>query len=350
MKNKDFQLSCPMPLKGHPRILLGHGSGGSLMHELIEKVFAPEFDNPLLRQAHDGAVMDWAGKRAAITTDSYVVHPLFFPGGDIGKLAVYGSVNDLAMCGARPLYLTASFILEEGFEIALLCRIVRSMKEAAKKCRVSIITGDTKVVDKGKGDGVFINTTGFGVVEHDLKIVPRSIRKGDAIVLSGDIGRHGMAIMASREGLTFETEIQSDAAPLAESVLKLIKRGIPVHCLRDLTRGGLATALVELAGTSGYNMLIREQEVSVRPEVRGACEILGLDPLYVANEGRFICFVPEKDVTATIKVLQKYPGGNNARCIGQVLKEKDSRVMLENAIGTTRVLNMLPGQLLPRIC
>jgi len=350
MKNKDFQLSCPMPLRDHPRILLGHGSGGALTHELIEKVFAPEFDNPLLRQSHDGAVLKLTGKRAALTTDSYVVHPLFFPGGDIGKLAVYGSVNDLAMCGARPLYLTAAFILEEGLEVATLCRIVASMKEAARQCRVSIVTGDTKVVDKGKADGVFINTTGFGVVEHDLKIVPRSIRKEDAIILSGDIGRHGMAIMASREGLTFETEIQSDAAPLSECVQKLLKRGIAVHCLRDLTRGGLATALVELAGTSGLSMLVQEREVSVMPEVRGACEILGLDPFYVANEGRFICFVPEKDAAATIKIMQKYPGGDAARSIGRVLKDQDHCVTLENAIGTTRVLNMLPGQLLPRIC
>jgi hydrogenase expression/formation protein HypE len=324
-------------------------------------VFAPAFDNPFLRQAHDGALVNTVGKRArlasrakraVVTTDSYVVQPLFFPGGDIGKLAIYGSVNDLAMCGARPLYLTAAFILEEGFEMAQLCRIVASMKEASEECRVMIITGDTKVVDKGHGDGVFINTTGFGVVEHDLTIAPRSIRRGDAVILSGDIGRHGIAIMAAREGLAFETEIVSDAAPLAGPVLKLLRRGIKVHCLRDLTRGGLATALVELSTASGHGILVRQRDVPLLPQVQGACEILGLDPFYVANEGRFICFVPEADVAKTLQIIQSFPGGESARCIGQVLKDKDQggRVTLENTIGTTRILNMLPGQLLPRIC
>ena len=295
MSEKDFQMSCPIPLKDHARILLGHGSGGKLTHDLISSVFAPAFDNPFLRQAHDGAMLDLSGQRIAVTTDSYVVQPLFFPGGDICHLAVYGSVNDLAMCGSRPVYLTAAFILEEGFEIASLVRIVNSMKEAAAQCRVSIITGDTKVVEKGKADGVFINTTGIGMLEHHLTIAPQSIQENDAIILSGDIGRHGIAIMAAREGLQFETDIQSDAAPLAGPVLELIKRGAKIHCLRDLTRGGLATALVELASASGLGMHIQEREVMVMPQVRGVCEILGLDPFFVENEGRFICFVPAGD-------------------------------------------------------
>lgn len=348
--DKDFQMSCPLPLKDHPRILLGHGSGGALTHELIDKVFAPAFNNPLLRQSHDGAVASLPGKRIAVTTDSYVVQPLFFPGGDIGTLAVYGSVNDLAMCGARPLYLTAAFILEEGFEVAALCRIVDSMKRAAQECGVSIITGDTKVVDKGKGDGVFINTTGIGVIEHELSIAPSSICEGDAVILSGDIGRHGIAIMAAREGLTFETDITSDAASLNGCVQELIKGGLKVHCSRDLTRGGLATALVELAETSGFRIHINESEVKVSSQVRGACEILGLDPLFVANEGRCICFVPESEAEAVLDVFRHYPDGEHARVIGRVQKEKDRRVILENPIGTSRVLDMLPGQLLPRIC
>ncbi len=350
MSEKEFQMCCPLPLRQHARILLGHGSGGSLTHELIEKVFAPAFDNPLLRQSHDGAVMELSGKRVAMTTDSYVVQPLFFPGGDIGELSVYGSVNDLVMCGARPLYLSAAFILEEGFEIESLCRIVDSMKDAAMECGVSIITGDTKVVEKGKGDGVFINTTGIGVFEHDLKIAPSSIREGDAIILSGDIGRHGMAIMTSREGLTFDSQIESDAASLIRPVMELFNRGVQVHCLRDLTRGGLATSLVELAQSSGFRMHIYEHEIVVSRQVRGACEILGLDPLYVANEGRFVCFVPTSEVPETLEALKKYPESKNACCIGQVCKEADRRVVLENLIGTTRILDMLPGQLLPRIC
>lgn len=350
MSGDEFTLNCPMPFKNYSRILLGHGSGGELTHELMDKIFGPAFDNPLLRQAHDGAVSSFEGKRFAMTTDSYVVQPLFFPGGDIGTLAVYGSVNDLAMCGARPLYLSAAFILEEGFEISLLAKIVDSMKQAAARCRVSIITGDTKVVNKGKGDGVFINTTGVGVLEHDRVIGPGSIREGDAIILSGDIGRHGMAIMAAREGLSVEKELLSDVAPLADGVLALLNQGVSVHCLRDLTRGGLATALVELARTSGKQMHIEESQVKVIAPVRGLCEILGLDALYVANEGRFICFVPEKEVPKTLEILKAYPEGQQACCIGHVGKTGGGRVVLKNRIGTERILDLFLGELLPRIC
>ncbi len=350
MSESDYNLTCPVPLNRHKRILLAHGSGGALTHELIDKVFAPAFDNPFIRQHHDGAVADLPAGKLAITTDSYVVRPLFFPGGDIGRLAVYGSVNDLAMCGARPLYLSVAFILEEGFEIAQLVRIVDSMKKAADQCGVKIITGDTKVVDKGKGDGVFINTTGVGVIGHGLSIIPASIREGDAIILSGDIGRHGVAVMLAREGLSMESSVESDAAPLADSVLELIERGIKVHCLRDLTRGGLATALVELAQGSGSELRVSERDISVSPPVRGACEVLGLDPLYVANEGRFVCIAPASESAAVLEVLKRRPGGDNAGCIGIVARGDRPQAILENAIGTSRVLHMLPGELLPRIC
>ncbi|MFH0754562.1 MAG: hydrogenase expression/formation protein HypE [Candidatus Omnitrophota bacterium] len=346
----DFALNCPLPVKRHDRILLGHGSGGALSHELMENVFKPAFDNDLLRQSHDGAVMTLTGKRLAVTTDSYVVQPLFFPGGDIGKLAVFGSVNDLAMCGAKPLYLTAAFIIEEGFEIALLTRIVTSMQEAARHSGVSIIAGDTKVVEKGKADGIFINTTGIGVLGHESVVAPSSIKAGDSIILSGDIGRHGMAVMAAREGLLLESSIESDAAALADTVGELFKRGLLVHCLRDLTRGGLATALVELSRSSGFDMHVREQSALVAPAVRGLCEILGLDPWYVANEGRFVCFVPSVDEGAALAVLRNGPGGESAAVIGRVREERNACVVMENVLGTSRVVEMLPGQLLPRIC
>ncbi|NTV29524.1 MAG: hydrogenase expression/formation protein HypE [Candidatus Omnitrophica bacterium] len=350
MEINPLNMSCPVPLNSHSRILLGHGSGGALTHELIDRIFAPAFDNPLLRQSHDGAVTQFPGQRMAVTTDSYVVQPLFFPGGDIGRLAVCGSVNDLAMCGAHPLYLTAAFILEEGFEIAQLSRIVDSMRQAAAECGVAIITGDTKVVGKGNADGVFINTTGIGVIERNMMIAPASIREGDAILLSGDIGRHGMAIMAAREGLLFENVIESDLAPLAQCVQKLIDSGVSVHCLRDLTRGGLANALVELSRTARLGIHIEEREVITIPPVRGACEILGLDVMHVANEGRFVSFVPQADVDAALSILKKYPGGEHARCIGRVVSDNACRVVLKNAIGTSRIIQMLAGELLPRIC
>lgn len=343
-------MNCPIPIKDYPRVLLGHGSGGALTHELISKIFQPAFDNSALRQNHDGAVMESAGRRYAFTTDSYVVQPLFFPGGDIGSLSVYGSVNDLAMCGARPLFLSAGFILEEGLEMETLCRIVDSMKAAAQRCGVPIVTGDTKVVDKGKADGIFINTTGVGIIEHELTIAPSQVEAGDVIILSGDIGRHGMAIMAAREGLSFQNTIQSDAAPLAGPVLDLIKAGISVHCLRDLTRGGLATALVEIARTAKKSVHVDEKMIPVAEEVRGACEILGLDPLYVANEGRFICIVPEAESGKALGILKQEPSGADARAIGRVVEGGSGRVVAENMIGTSRVLDMLLGQLLPRIC
>jgi hydrogenase expression/formation protein HypE len=301
--NAEFNPVCPLPINEYPQVMMAHGGGGKLMHDLIENMFVPAFHNELLGERHDGAVFNIGNARLAFTTDSYVVRPLFFPGGEIGSLAVNGTVNDLAMCGARPLYLSAGFILEEGMETQKLWQIVQSMQNAAADAGVSLVTGDTKVVDRGKGDEIFINTAGVGVIEHGLKIGPKQVRAGDAVILSGDIGRHGIAIMAAREGLEFETAIESDCAPLASLVSRLIGDGHEIHCMRDLTRGGLASALVEIAESCGHQIDIEEAKIGVREDVQGACEILGFDPMYLANEGRFVLFVPGPD--ARRAVVQK---------------------------------------------
>src|SRR5258708_1022513 len=307
MADLDFALTCPIPISQYPKVMLAHGSGGKLMHQLIEKMIVPSFDNDLLESRHDGAVFQLSTAKLAFTTDSYVVHPLFFPGGDIGKLAINGTVNDLAMCGAVPLYLSAGFILEEGLPMETLWQVIRSMKEAAAAANVQIVTGDTKVVDKGKGDGIFINTAGVGRLPYPQQISPASVRPGDVLILSGDVGRHGMAIMAAREGMAFESTIESDCAPVADLVLALLKAGIEVHCLRDLTRGGLASALVEIAEASRLQINISETTIPVREDVRGACEILGLDPLYVANEGRFIAFVEPSHPEPALPIIRADP-------------------------------------------
>jgi len=387
----DFTLSCPIPIRDYPHVLLAHGGGGKLMHVLIDKIFRTAFSNPLAETQHDGAVIDLAvllgGKeqlkgsaveseiggakkqglgspcdvmgghsqipRLAFTTDSYVVRPLFFPGGDIGSLAVNGTVNDLAMCGARPLYLSCGFILEEGLPMADLWRIALSMRVAADGAGVSIVTGDTKVVDHGKGDGVYINTAGVGVLEHDRTIAPASVRPGDVVLLNGDVGRHGIAIMAVREGLEFESTIESDCAPLARPVLDLLKSGIDVHCLRDCTRGGLATTIVEIAESADLNIQLDERSIPVEEQVRGACEMLGLDPFYVANEGRFVAIVPEKDADRALNTLRRDLDAAVAppAVIGRVMETKPGgRLTLRNAIGSTRILDMLSGEQLPRIC
>jgi hydrogenase expression/formation protein HypE len=344
--------SCPLPVSSHQNIQLAHGGGGKLMHQLIENEFLQAFQNPLLNNRHDGAVFNLGKSKLAFTTDSYVIRPLFFPGGDIGALAVNGTVNDLAMCGARPLYLSAGFILEEGLPVETLRAIIKSMRQSADSAGVQIVTGDTKVVDKGKGDGIFINTAGIGIVEHDLPIGPASIQTGDAILLSGDIGRHGMAIMAVREGLAFESVIESDCAPLADLVLSLIGAGVKIHCLRDLTRGGLASALVELAEASQTSIEIDENKIPVREDVQGACEILGFDPLYVANEGRFIAFVPPADVELALNLMHKHPLGIGASLIGAVNSKAGigCKVALKTKIGATRLVDMISGEQLPRIC
>jgi len=324
---------------------MAHGSGGTIMHRLLDSIFLPAFNNPILAAQHDGATLNVKGTQLAFTTDSFVVRPLFFPGGDIGTLAVNGTVNDLAMCGARPLYLSVGFILEEGLPLETLQRVVESMRRAADTAHVQIVTGDTKVVDQGKGDGLYINTAGIGVIEHNLTVAPRSVRPGDIVILSGDIGRHGMAVMAVREGLEFESQIESDCVPLAAPVLALLDEGVRIHCLRDLTRGGLASALVEIAQAAQVRIHIDEKAVPVNEDVRGACEILGLDPLYVANEGRFVLFIPPYELEQTLLIL-----GDQARQIGVVSEGDDGLVTLKSAIGATRILDMLSGEQLPRIC
>jgi len=332
---------------------MAHGGGGRLTAQLISKIFAPAFDNSFLAQQHDGALLRVGKERLAFSTDSYVVRPLEFPGCDIGSMAVYGTVNDLAMCGARPLYLSAGFIIEEGFAMEALWRVVQSMKAAAEAAGIVIVTGDTKVVDKGKGDGLFINTSGIGIIEHGHTIAPANILPGDVILLSGDVGRHGMSIMSVREGLEFETTIESDCAPLATPVMALLEEGIEVHCLRDLTRGGLSSALNELAETAGKEIEIDETAVPVCEEVRGACEILGFDPLYVANEGRFIAFIPPGDTERALGILKRYSVCANATAIGFVRNPSTSTkglVRVKSAIGISRILDMLSGEQLPRIC
>ena len=346
----DFQPVCPLPLAHYPNILMAHGGGGRLMHDLIELVFKPPFNNPLLAQGHDGALIETGGARLAFTTDSYVVKPLFFPGGDIGKLAICGTVNDLAMCGARPLALSAGFILEEGLPMETLQRVVRSMGATAQAAGVPIATGDTKVVDRGQGDGLFINTAGIGLVPAGLTIGPACVQPGDAILLNGDVGRHGTCIMAGREGLAFDTDLQSDCAPLTGVVQKLIAGGIQVHCLRDCTRGGLATTLVEIARARGLRIHLDSAAIPVRDDVRGACEMLGLDPLYVANEGRFIAIVPAEQADHALALMREDEQGAGAVRIGAVLNEKPGLLTLRSEIGSTRILDMLSGEELPRIC
>jgi hydrogenase expression/formation protein HypE len=313
-------------------------------------MFVPTFQNPQLADLHDGAVVPVNGSRLAFTTDSYVVRPYRFPGGDIGSLAVHGTVNDLAMCGARPLCLSAGFILEEGFPMEALRQVAQSMHRAAKHAGVDIVTGDTKVVDRGKADGIFINTAGIGVVEQPLKISPASIRPGDVLFLNGDLGRHGIAVMAVREGLQFESAIESDSAPLADLVLSLLNEKIEIHCLRDLTRGGLASALVELAQGARAPITIDEETIPVREDVRGACEMLGLDPLYVANEGRFVACVASSETERTLMTMRRHPLGAQASVIGQVAGTLSGQVMMRTALGTSRLLDMLSGEQLPRIC
>jgi len=348
--NPDFSPTCPLPLTNYPNVVMAHGGGGRLMQQLIETIFVPAFHNDLLSQRHDGAVFPLAGKRLAFTTDSYVVRPLFFPGGDIGTLAINGTVNDLAMCGARPLYLSSGFIIEEGLPMETLWRVVLSMKQAADLAGVQLVTGDTKVVDKGKGDGVFINTSGIGVLEHELVISPAGVRPGDAVLLSGDIGRHGITVMSVREGLGFETTIESDCAPLWSLIEALLGQGIAIHCLRDLTRGGLASGLNEIAQAARLGIEIDETAVPVREEVRGACEILGFDPIYVANEGRFIAFVPEDQADRALAILRANPLGADASRIGSVAATSHPIVTLKSRIGATRILDLLSGEQLPRIC
>jgi hydrogenase expression/formation protein HypE len=343
-------ISCPIPIMHHEQIVLGHGSGGKLSAQLIEQIFLPAFSNPLLDKRDDQAILNVNGSRLAFTTDAFVITPLFFPGGDIGQLAVNGTVNDLAMSGARPLYLSAAFILEEGLPTAELSRIVQSMKTAADAAQVKIVAGDTKVVNRGKGDKVFITTTGVGIVERPVNISADRAKPGDKIILSGYIGDHGMAILSQRENLEFEGVIESDCAPLHGLVESMLDVTSDIHCMRDPTRGGVATVLNEIADRSGVGMLVRETAIPVRDTVRGACEILGLDPLYVANEGKLIAIVPPEHAAALVDRMRESPFGEDARVIGEVVADHSGMVLMETEIGGTRVLDTLFGEQLPRIC
>jgi hydrogenase expression/formation protein HypE len=347
---RDIDLTCPVPLVAGDRIVLAHGGGGKLTNQLIERVFLPAFSNPALDARHDGAVLSFDGRKLAFTTDGYVVRPLVFPGGDIGDLAVNGTVNDLAMCGARPLYLSAAFILEEGLEMETLSAVVASMRRAAEAAGVRLVTGDTKVVDRGAADRMFITTAGVGVVEAPAEIGPRAVAPGDAVIVSGDLGAHGIAILSVREGLEFEATIESDTAPLWEPVEALFRAGIEVHCLRDLTRGGLASALNEIASARGVRIALEETAIPVREVVKAACELLGLDPLYVANEGRFCAFVPERDAERAVAVLAGLSVTRGAARIGSVVREESPVVVMQSRIGGSRVVDMLSGEQLPRIC
>jgi len=332
------------------------------MRQLIEAMFLPAFAEESGRgtgdsgkqkaeePAHDSAVVEIAGARLAFTTDTFVVSPLFFPGGDIGKLAVYGTVNDLAMSGAKPLYLSAAAILEEGFAMETLHRIIESMAAAAREVGVRIITGDTKVVDRGKGDGIFINTSGIGLVPEGVDISPNRIQPGDMIILSGDLGRHGMAIMSVREGLGFEANLQSDCASLAGLVEAMLAADKSIHCLRDLTRGGLASALNEIAADAQVGIELEESAITVTDPVRSACEILGLDPLYVANEGRLAAFVTQHSAEKVLDVMRKHPASHGPAIIGKVTKEHTGTVVVRNQLGSARIVDMLSGEQLPRIC
>ena len=342
--------ACPAPILDHKTIVLGHGSGGRLTHQLIQKMILPAFRNPALETQHDGAVFAVKEGRLAFSADSYVVHPIFFPGGNIGDLAVNGTVNDLSMCGATPQYLSASFIIEEGLAMDDLWRIVLSMRDAADAAGVALVTGDTKVIDRGKGDKIFVNTSGVGVVPEGIHIDPALAQSGDLIIVSGPIASHGMAIMSVREGLEFETPINSDTAPLNSLVHTILQTSNEVHVLRDPTRGGVASALNEIAERSKVGILIQEALIPVRCEVQGACEILGLDPLYVANEGRLLAFVPSRDAEQVLAAMQAHPLGGDSAIIGEVVADHSGVVVMRTRIGGNRVVDMLSGEQLPRIC
>lgn len=345
----EFKVSCAIPAALPDRIGMAHGGGGRMTARLIETVFRPAFANPALDAAHDGAVLAAGNAKLALTTDTYVVRPMFFPGGNIGDLAVNGTVNDLAMCAARPLALSAAFVLEEGLPTADLERVVASMRDAAARAGVAIVTGDTKVVEHGKGDGIFITTSGVGIVEYG-EVSPGQVRAGDAVIVSGDLGAHGIAIMSVREGLEFDGAVASDTAPLWEPVRALLRAGVGVHCLRDLTRGGLASALNEIAATARLSIAIDEACLSTLPVVRAACELLGLDPWYVANEGRFMAVVDAAHAERAVQILRRFDVAKDAAIAGRVGADREAIVTLKSRIGGSRIMDMLSGEQLPRIC
>jgi hydrogenase expression/formation protein HypE len=342
--------SCPAPLAANDTVLLGHGSGGRLSAELLRNVFLPVLKNPALARLEDQATVEVNGVRLCFTTDSFVVKPLFFPGGDIGSLAVHGTINDLAVGGARPLFLSAAFILEEGFSMAELRRITESLARAAEAAGVPIVTGDTKVVERGDGDGVYITTTGIGLAPPDLRLSAANARPGDAVILSGFIGDHGICILTQREGLGLESTVETDSAPLHTLVAAILAATQEVRCMRDPTRGGLASTLNEIAAQSRVGIAVEEQSIPVHDAVRGACELLGLDPLYVANEGKLVAIVAKKAMEPTLQAMRAHPLGRDAVVIGYVTANEPGLVTLRTALGTTRIVDMLAGDQLPRIC
>jgi hydrogenase expression/formation protein HypE len=345
------EFSCPVPLPARDKVLLGHGSGGRLTAELIREVFLPAFQNPILARLDDQAIVRVNGLRLAFTTDSFVVSPLFFPGGDIGSLSVNGTVNDLAMGGAHPLFLSAAFIIEEGLPMETLRRVVDSLRGAAAAAGVEVVTGDTKVVEKGSGDELFINTSGVGLVPEGVRLSADQARPGDRVLLSGSIGEHGIAILAEREGLEFESPVKSDSAALHTLVAAMLAvTRDSIRCLRDPTRGGLSSALNEIAAQSQVGMVIDEQAIRVREEVKGACELLGLDPLYVANEGKLVAIVAPDVAEEILAAMRAHPLGQGAEIIGTVRESHPGVVVMRTLFGTTRIVDMLSGDQLPRIC
>ncbi|MFO7907935.1 MAG: hydrogenase expression/formation protein HypE [Planctomycetota bacterium] len=348
-------MSCPVPFSNHQTVQLAHGGGGRTMRRLLEGLLLPTFRDRGEKEGapeapHDSSVLDINGQRIAFTTDSFVVSPLFFPGGDIGKLAVYGTVNDLAMAGAKPLYLSCGLILEEGVPLETLRRVVESMREAAREAEVEIVTGDTKVVDRGKGDGIFINTAGIGIVPKGIVVHPSRVAPGDRILVSGDIGRHGIAIMSLREGLEFEGAPESDCAMLSDLVRNLTDIGTDLHCLRDLTRGGLAAALIEIADHADVGIDLREPAIPVSPPVGGICELLGLDPLFAANEGRMVAIVAPEAVDQAMRIMADHPAAHSPTAIGNVTANHPKEVELRNSFGSGRLLDLPAGEQMPRIC
>jgi hydrogenase expression/formation protein HypE len=343
-------VQCPVPFRKNDAVLLGHGSGGKLTSDLVREVFLPAFSNSALDHLSDSAELQLEGKRIVFTTDSFVVSPWRFPGGNLGDIAVNGTVNDLAVSGASPVALSAAFILEEGFSIADLRAIVESMRAAAARAGVHIVTADTKVVERGKGDGVFITTSGVGLLPEGMNLAPERIKPGDAIIVSGPLGDHGIAVMCAREGLEFETTVRSDTAPLHQLVATMLATGAEIRCMRDVTRGGLATVLNEIAIAASVQMLLSEPDLPVRDAVRAACEILGLDPLYVACEGRLVAIVDQRGTQSLLAAMRSHPLGSDALQVGTVVCRSEARVLVRTAFGTTRMVDTLPGALLPRIC
>lgn len=342
--------TCPIPLRDYPHIIMGHGGGGKLSSELVEHLFLPALQNSLLKTLGDSTVIDLGGQRLAFSTDSYVVQPLFFPGGSIADLAINGTVNDIAMSGAQPLYLSAGFILEEGMSVDALGALVQRMARAAGRAGVQVVAGDTKVVDKGHGDGVYINTSGIGLIPTGVQIGPTRARPGDVVIVSGQIGLHGIAIMSVREGLEFETLIESDCQPLNGLVATMLETTHDIHVLRDPTRGGIASALNEIAHSSKVGVVLEERAFPVPPAVRSACDMLGLDPVYVANEGKLLAIVPPTVAEPLLEQMRRHPAAANATVIGQITDQHPGLVVAKTGIGGTRIVDMQIGEQLPRIC